>query len=60
MQKRKAFKDPEADFSFTWMTENAAAEMARMKVVEEVRREQVEVSGEIRSSEMTQKTSRVI
>jgi hypothetical protein len=34
--------------------------MARMKVVEEVRREQVEVSGEIRSSEMTQKTSRVI
>ena len=40
--------------------EDAAAEMARMKVVEEVRQEQEKVSGETRSSEMTQKMFRVI
>ena len=40
--------------------EDAAAEMARMKVVEEVRQEQEKVSGEARSSEMTQKMFRVI
>ena len=40
--------------------EDAATEMARMKVVEEVRQEQEKVSGETRSSEMTQKMFRVI
>ena len=40
--------------------EDAAAEMARMKVVEEVRQEQEKVSGETRLSEMTQKMFRVI
>ena len=40
--------------------EDAAAEMARMKVVEEVRQEQEKVLGEARSSEMTQKMFRVI
>lgn len=40
--------------------EDAAAEMARMKVVEEVRQEQEKVSGKTRSSEMTQKMFRVI
>ena len=37
--------------------EDAAAEMARMKVVEEVRQEQEKVSGETGSSEMTKKIS---
>ena len=40
--------------------EDAAAEMARMKVVEEVRQEQEKLSGETRSSEMTQKMFRVV
>ena len=40
--------------------EDAAAEMARMKVVEEVRQEQEKVSGKTGSSEMTQKMFRVI
>ena len=40
--------------------EDAAAEMARMKVVEEVRQEQEKVSGETGSKEMTQKMFRVI
>lgn len=40
--------------------EDAAAEMARMKVVEEVRQEQEKVSGKTRTSEMTQKMFRVI
>ena len=40
--------------------EDAAAEMARMKVVEEVRQEQVKVSEKTGSSEMTQKMFRVI
>ena len=40
--------------------EDAAAEMARMKVVEEVRKEQEKLSGETRSSEMTQKMFRVV
>ena len=40
--------------------EDAAAEMARMKVVEEVRQEQEKVSGETRSNEMTQRMFRVI
>ena len=40
--------------------EDEAAEMARMKVVEEVRQEQEKLSGETRSSEMTQKMFRVI
>ena len=37
--------------------EDAAAEMARMKVVEEVRQEQEKVSGETGSKEMTRKCS---
>ena len=40
--------------------EDAAAEMARMKVVEEVRQEQEKVSGKTGSSEMTQKMFRAI
>lgn len=40
--------------------EDAAAEMARMKVVEEVRQEQEKLSGKTRSSEMTQKMFRVV
>ena len=40
--------------------EDTATEMARMKVVEEVRQEQEKISGETRSSEMTQKMFRVI
>ena len=40
--------------------EDAAAEMAMMKVVEEVRQEQEKVSGKTGSSEMTQKMFRVI
>ena len=40
--------------------EDAAAEMARMKVVEEVRQEQEKVSGKTGSSEMTQKMFREI
>ena len=40
--------------------EDAAAEMARMKVVEEVWQEQEKVSGETGSREMTQKMFRVI
>ena len=40
--------------------EDAAADMARMKVVEEVRQEQEKVSGETRSNEMTQRMFRVI
>ena len=40
--------------------EDAAAEMARMKVVEEVRQEQEKLSGKTRSSEMTQKMFTVV
>ena len=40
--------------------EDAATEMARMKVVEEVRQEQEKVSGKTGLSEMTQKMFRVI
>lgn len=40
--------------------EDAAAEMARMKVVEEARQEQEKISGETGSREMTQKMFRVI
>jgi hypothetical protein len=40
--------------------EDEAAEMARMKVVEEVRQEQEKVSGKTGLSEMTQKMFRVI
>ena len=40
--------------------EDAATEMARMKVVEEVRQEQEKISGEAGSSEMTQKMFRVV
>ena len=40
--------------------EDAAAEMARMKVVEEVRQEQEKLSGETGTREMTQKMFRVI
>lgn len=40
--------------------EDAAAEMARMKVVEEARQEQEKISGETGSGKMTQKMFRVI
>ena len=40
--------------------EDAAAEMARMKVVEDARKEQEKISGETGSREMTQKMFRVI
>ena len=40
--------------------EDAAAEMARMKVVEEAGQEQEKLSGETGSREMTQKMFRVI
>ena len=40
--------------------EDAAAEMARMKMIEEVRQEQEKISGETESREMTQNMFRVI
>ena len=40
--------------------EDAAAEMARMEAVEAARREQEKISGEVGSSEMTQKLFRVV